>query len=639
MKHIPLILVVDDVEANRDTLVQLLDAKGYRLAEAADGPEAIRLAKAEPPDLILLDVMMPGMDGFEVCRRLRADQVLAEVPIVLVTALDDQQSRLTGLEAGADDFISKPFNRLELSARVRGITRLNRYRRLTEAQDTIREQTGLLDQARDAILVSKLDGQITYWNRSAERVFGWPAELACTRNLAELFNEAIEVEPALAIVQEKGEFVEQISRNGSVLESRWNLMRGEDGQPKAIMLINTDITETKRLEAQLLRNQRMESIGTLAGGIAHDLNNALAPILMSAQLVRLRTADAETLHVIDILEKSATRGAEMVRQVLTFARGMDGKESTVQLKHLINDIVSMARRTFPASVAIKEELPPDVWLVAGNPTQLHQVLLNLCVNARDAMPAGGTITLRAENLQLSEDGAGGHPDAKPGRYSMISVRDTGTGIPPQVLERIFEPFFTTKEPGKGTGLGLSTVQTIVKNHNGFLKVDTAENKGTEFRLFFPAASSDSTSADTRSASLPAGNGEWILIVDDEALIRDIARQTLQAYGYHALVASNGVEAVTISAKNIGKISAMLVDMTMPLMDGPATIEAVRVVDPAIKVIVTTGSSGHGKQLQGDSVTLPQLEKPYTPEQLLHSINDLLQGLDANSKLKEAAGTA
>jgi two-component system cell cycle sensor histidine kinase/response regulator CckA len=631
MNPIATILLVDDVAANRETFLELLDSKDYRFLEAANGPEALKLAAESPPDLVLLDVMMPGMDGYEVCRRLRADFRLAEVPVIMITALDDQGSRLAGIEAGADDFITKPFHSLELRARVRTITRLNRYRRLTQAQERIREQSALLDQARDAIIVRNLDDRITYWNKSAERLFGWTAEEAIGHSMPELlvldttvFQQARD--KAIETEEWTGE-LQLIGKDGLklIVESRWTLVRDTSGQRRGIMTINTDITESKKLEQQFLRNQRMESIGTLAGGIAHDLNNALAPILMSAQLLRMRFDDSDMHKTLDVLEASAQRGADMVKQVLTFARGIEGSHGTVQLKHLIRDMVTMAKQTFPKAIQIREKVSKDIWPINGDATQLHQVLLNLCVNARDAMPEGGALTIAAENIQLDEHSARVHMEARPGPYTVLSVIDTGTGMPPHVQERIFDPFFTTKEAGKGTGLGLSTVRSIVKNHNGFLTLETAEHKGTHFKVYLPAlASVSAAQAAAARPTLPSGNGEWVLVVDDEALIRDIARQMLQTFGYHVLVASNGAEAVATCATHVGKIRVMVTDLSMPIMDGTAAIAAVRIIDPNIKVIVASGSWVESKTKDSEASTVRAvLVKPYTPETLLTTIHRVL----------------
>jgi PAS domain S-box-containing protein len=402
----------------------------------------------------------------------------------------------------------------------------------------------------------------------------------------------------------------------------------ELGEDRCTIFFFDNVTEQKTLEAQLLRNQRMDSIGALAGGIAHDLNNALAPILMSVELLRMRFHDPESTQTLNVLQTSAQRGADMVKQVLTFARGIDGERRSVQVRHLIRDLGEMMRHTFPKSIAIKEVVEKGVPPVMAEATQLHQVLLNLCVNARDAMPSGGILTIGAKPVDLDASTALRHGSARRGPHLLVTVSDTGSGIPPHVQERMFEPFFTTKEPGKGTGLGLSTVQSILKQHDGFLTFQTAENCGTEFQVFLPVESTALTSGESDSrASLPMGHGELVLIVDDEALVCDMARQILEAFGYSVLMASNGAEAVALCAKQAGKIRLMITDLSMPVMDGQSAIRAVQVIDPDLPIVVASGSwLDNTKERPGQIRAV--LEKPYTPEKLLRTVHEVLVGQPA-----------
>jgi CheY-like chemotaxis protein len=310
---------------------------------------------------------------------------------------------------------------------------------------------------------------------------------------------------------------------------------------------------------------------------------------------------------------------------LTFARGIEGKHSLVQLRHVLTDIVEMAKQTFPKTIQIKQSIPKDLWPVEGDSTQLHQVFLNLCVNARDSMPSGGMLTISAKNVCLEEKDKQIYPEASAGPYTTVSVVDSGTGIPVQIQERIFEPFFTTKEEGKGTGLGLSTVRGIVKNHKGFLSLESAEGKGTHFKIYLPAQASESTeSLDSVPPIVPSGNGEGILVADDESLVRDIARQVLETFGYQVFVAANGAEAVAICAQNSGRISLMMTDLRMPVMNGAAAIEAIRTIAPEIKIIVTTAETISDKTKHFiPSSAQAVLQKPYTPEKLLFAIHELL----------------
>ena len=501
------------------------------------------------------------------------------------------------------------------------------------AEQQIHEQAELLDQAQDAILVRDLDQKILYWNKGAEKVYGWTAAEAVGQNAEKLLvkgrSEHFKTarESILQTSQWKGE-VQQTRRDGVeiTVESRWTLVRDEQGQPKSILIINTDITEKKQMEAQFLRAQRMESIGTLAGGIAHDLNNVLSPILMAIDMLQLKATDESSKKWLDVLRTNAERGGNMVRQVLSFARGVAGERVALQPKHLIKEIVKILRETLPKSIEINFQLADNLWIISADATQMHQVLMNLCVNARDAMPEGGSITIRAENVFVDENYARMHLEAQPGRFVMISVADTGPGMTPEIQSRIFEPFFTTKEMTKGTGLGLSTALTIVKSHGGFINVYSELHKGSQFALYLPAL--DTPGAAEQAAAqtdLPLGQGELVLVVDDEDSIREITRGTLETFGYTVMTASDGTEALALYADHKNEIAVVLTDMVMPFMDGPATIRALQRMNPNVRIIAASGlgtgqRAGEGV-LEGVAVFL---NKPYTAEKLLRTLAQVLQ---------------
>ena len=399
----------------------------------------------------------------------------------------------------------------------------------------------------------------------------------------------------------------------------------EDNPDEGVRFV-LDLTERKKLEQQFLRAQRMESIGTLAGGIAHDLNNILAPIMMSIEILKYTATDPQAKSILETIEVSSKRGADIVRQVLSFARGMEGERIEVQPKHLLKDIETIIRDTFPKNIRQELSLPDNPWTILGDPTLLHQILLNLCVNARDAMPNGGKLTLSVENSVLDQQYATMNTEAKPGRYVLISVTDTGMGIPPEILEKIFEPFFTTKEVGKGTGLGLSTVIGIVKSHEGIINVYSEPGKGTTFRVYLPAMehSAEGKKAQTQSVSLPRGNGEMILIVDDEASILTITSQTLQAFGYRVVTATDGAEAVAVYAKHQNDIAVVLTDMMMPVMDGPATIRALQRINAAVKIVAASGLNANGAVTKAPEAGVKHfLLKPYTASALLKALRMIL----------------
>jgi len=501
------------------------------------------------------------------------------------------------------------------------------------AEEQIREQAALLDQAQDAILVRDLNQNILFWNKGAEKIYGWSAEEVIGKNAEEILfkDRSAQFDAARQSIIQNGEWkgeMHQMRRDGTDInvESRWTLVRDEQGNPKSILVINTDITEKKRMESQFLRAQRMESIGTLAGGIAHDLNNILSPILMAIDMLQLRVTDETSKKWFEVMRANAERGASMVRQVLSFARGVEGERVALQPKHLIKEIVKILKETLPKSIEINFQVPNDLWIISADATQMHQVLMNLCVNARDAMPEGGSISIRAENVFVDENYARMHIEAKAGRFVVIHVADTGPGMTAEVQSRIFEPFFTTKEMTKGTGLGLSTALTIVKSHGGFINVYSELHKGSQFTVYLPAldmpGNVDAAAAQT---DLPLGKGELILVVDDEESIREITRGTLETFGYTVLTASDGTEALALYADKKHQIAAVLTDMVMPFMDGPATIRALQRMNPNVRIIAASGlGTGHRAgegTLEGVSVFL---NKPYTAEKLLKTLAEVLR---------------
>ncbi len=412
----------------------------------------------------------------------------------------------------------------------------------------------------------------------------------------------------------------------AVVQDRGTIIRDADGKATRMVGGMSDLTERKRLEAQYLRAQRMESVGTLAGGIAHDLNNVLAPILMSIDLLMLDAAkDPRRLRILETIRGSAQRGSNLVRQVLSFSRGLEGQRVAVNLGHLVDELERIVNETFPRAIRMTTAIPSELWLVVGDATQLHQVLMNLAVNARDAMPDGGTLTFAADNLEIDAQYASAYADARPGPYVMLAVTDTGMGMPPEVRERIFEPFFTTKEVGKGTGLGLSTVHAIIKSHGGFITVASKVGRGSTFKMFLPA---DPTLPQESRGSSPLemlrGRGELVLVVDDEASIRGITRQTLEAFGYRVLTASDGAEALAVFAQHKDKTEVILIDMAMPVLDGPVAIQALLRIRPNARIIAVSGLASNisvGKAaVAGAKDFLP---KPYSAEALLKMLRMVL----------------
>jgi signal transduction histidine kinase len=382
--------------------------------------------------------------------------------------------------------------------------------------------------------------------------------------------------------------------------------------------------ERKAAEEQMLRVQRLENIGMLAAGIAHDFNNVLAPVMMGVPLLRMRHQGESDQKILASIESSAARGAGLVKQILGFAHGVTGEPQLIQPKHLIRELLGVIAQTFPKSIRLEERIAADLWPLKANPTQLHQVLLNLCVNARDAMPQGGVLTVRAANCHLDQAGVAAIPSARPGTYLQIEVADTGTGIPPKVLERIWEPFFTTKEAGHGTGLGLSTVRGIVDDHGGTITVETRLGQGTLFRVWLPALpDAEGVENNGTTVAVPHGRGEPIVVVDDDVSVRDVVSAALTGHGYKVLAAADGTEALALLAPRNLEVRAVVTDLDMPHLDGVALVRVVRTLNPAIRILAVSGSAEAGQLRRPPPEAGSFLAKPFTADTLLKAMHELL----------------
>jgi PAS domain S-box-containing protein len=625
------VLLVEDNPRDAELILRELGRAGFDPDWKRVQTEGEFASSLDPNiDVILSDYVMPQFTG------LRALEVLNNcglgIPFIIVSGTIGEETAVAAMRSGAADYLLK--DRLaRLGQAVQQALDKKRLRdERSHAEERSREQTQIINQARDAIIIRNFtDQRITFWNLGAEALYGWSASEAIGRQLGELIlANPGEVETNAEVLASTGEFhgeAKQRTKDGKelIVQVRESLIRNSDGTPRSVLVMNTDVTEQKKLEMRLLRNQRLESIGTLASGVAHDLNNILAPIMMGAAVLHRTQMRPEDKAILSTMEACAQRGADVVKQVLTFARGVEGERVTINPSHLVEEVIDIAKKTFPKSVQVSGRYPEDLWPVEGDPTQLHQVLLNLFVNARDAMPAGGALAILAENFPVDEHYATMTPGAKTGPHIIFEVKDTGMGITPQNIDKIFDPFFTTKDVDHGTGLGLSTVIGIVKSHGGFVSVSSEIGRGTTFKVYLPAKIGKLEALEKSTATfVPPAKGELLLVVDDEKSFRQIAQALLETHGYRVLTAGDGTEALAIFAVRKDEIRLVLTDLAMPLMDGVALIRTLQKMKPDVCVIASTGTDGRKQahELAGLDVCAC-LTKPYSRNKLLKALHDAL----------------
>jgi hypothetical protein len=627
-EHAPVILVLVDE--------QHCIVRANRAAAALAGSQGEALS-GQP-----VEVLLRWMEGRHDWRRCAVGQDCS--PCALHRAIERtlQQSaphprfplsplRVSNGESRAATLVSVA--RVVVAGRAMVLLCLEDVTERQRAEERVREQADLLNIAHDAITVLDLDGRVLYWNHAAERLYGWPVEEALGRDASRLFFEEVPAEfiQALEATLKYGAWngeLRQVHRDGRpvIVHSRATLVRDAAGRSKSILFVSTDVTEKKSLEARFLRVQRLETIGTMASGIAHDLNNVLAPVSMAVDVLRLHPRDEQERMLLQILATSTQRGAAIVRQLLTFSRGVEGARIRLRPKALIREISKIIQRTFPKSIQLRVDMNDEIREILGDPTQIHQILLNLCVNARDAMPQGGTLTLSARNVCLDQPAQGDNTERQSGPHVALEVADTGTGMGPEVLAKIFTPFFTTKPVGQGTGLGLSTVRDIARNHGGFVEVRSQSGQGTRFTVYFPAPEGQST--EIAAADCPPvclGRGELVLVADDEQSILKLAKHILETHGYRVLAAGDGREALAMFSRHRGAIRAVIIDLMMPNLDGPTAIKALRSHDPGLPILAVSGTSPHDNPISGNQCgDVSFLLKPFTVQSLLEAISAALR---------------
>jgi two-component system cell cycle sensor histidine kinase/response regulator CckA len=640
LKTPPKLLVLEDSSRDLDLLRARLEDEAFEceLVLARKQTEFETAIKQAPFDLIISDYNLPDYDGLSALRF--AHEKLPDVPFIFLSGTLGEERAIESLQEGAADYIVKnkparlvPAIRRALEQADEHRERLKAEQALLESEERFRQ---LAEQSDDGFWFMALNPKrFIYVSPAMTKIWGLPEEKFY--NDPQAWLAAVHPEDRSRVQQAFEGWLSGgdatllheyrvVRPDGSVrwVEASGTLIYDEAGKAIRVSGIDRDITEQKQAEERFLRTQRLESIGTLASGVAHDLNNILVPILMAAPLLREEMAEEEREKLLALVESSAERGASVVRQMLTFARGTDGNRLLLQPIYLLEEVTKIAQRTFPKSIAIRANYTDDVRTIEADPTQLHQVLLNLCVNARDAMPDGGTLTLSAANFNVDNHYASMTPGAKPGPHVLLEVTDTGIGIPREIIDKIFDPFFTTKGVGKGTGLGLSTVLGIVKSHGGFLNASSEPGRSS-FKIFLPAIGDADSPIHTASGeAIPRGNGETILVVDDEPFFREVAETVLTKHGYKTLLAEDGIEALALFARHSKKIAVVVADIVMPFMDGLTLCRTLRKMEPGIKIIISTGRDEECQKAEIVALNLNGcLAKPYTGAALLIKLSEVL----------------
>jgi two-component system cell cycle sensor histidine kinase/response regulator CckA len=625
------ILYLEDNNYDFEIISSVLEEElSCQIIHAKNSEEFIRALDKEKFDLIISDYTIPGYSGFEALDYL--EQNYPETPFIFVSGTIGEEKAIECIKKGARDYIIKDRPK-RLITSINNIIKeevAKKDLKLSE-EEIIRQNTlltSVLDATKDGIIVVNLDGKYEIFNNKFLEIFDIPLSIAETKennNILEYTaDKFINSEDFMAGSGESYSETEKYFydtlylKNGKVIESNSQPYRLH-GKISGRVWSFRDITEKKKLEEDFLRLQRVENLGAIASGIAHDLNNVLSPILMASEYFQTMLTDEDSQSFITIIQRSVNHATDLVKQILSFGRGNTETNYNINTNSLISNIIFMIQSTFPKTIKITQDYSEDLWDISGNQTQINQVLLNICINARDAMNNKGTLKIHTKNISIDHE-----EGIQSGKYVEISITDTGEGMSPEIMEKIFEPFFTTKEIGKGTGLGLATSKQIIEKHGGFIKLKSELGAGTEFKIYLPTIKSAAISnLAIDSNKIPSGKNELVLVVDDELSIREMMKVTLEVYNYRVLTAAEGVEAISIYSKNKDSISVIFVDLVMPLLDGVDTITVLRQINPNCKIIALTGLSDQ-KNIPEEPEGLPVLQKPFAGEQMLITLNDVLK---------------
>ena len=614
MRSKPLILNVDDDAAGRYAVGRNLKQVGYQVEDAGTGLEALRLVSELKPDMVLLDVHLPDIDGFEVCRRIREQEseIASTSVIQLSASYLDTSSRVRGLETGADAYLTEPVEPTILVATIESVLRIRRAER--QVRRSAAEWQTTFDAIADGVALLDHNGAVLRSNKCFERLVC--LDSSRIMNAIRGAVDHIRSQPARRTLE--------LGIDSRTLHFTLDPVR-TDGDVHGAVCVVADITERKRFEADLRQTAKLESIGVLAGGIAHDFNNLLTGIMGSSSLLLdAMPAQSPERELLDEILKASESAADLTRQILAYAGKGQFTKVPVNLSQIALDTRAFVRRFIPARVQLIYETDPNLPMIVGDPSQIQQVVMNLVINAAEsfAESQNGVIVVRTAVQDLDEQFFRVGENPAPGRYVTLAVRDTGSGMDEETQRRIFEPFFTTKFAGRG--LGLSAVHGILKTHAGYLRFESKTGEGTSFHIYLPVGGSENSGPRTPSASEAAGVHGTVLLVDDETVVRNFGRAALQRYGYEVILAEDGGVGVELFHRFCDLIHLVILDFAMPVMNGAEAFERIRRISPDVPVILSSGfSETEATEKFNNDRIAAFLRKPYTAAQLVAAVREAL----------------
>ncbi|MDA3886248.1 MAG: response regulator [Candidatus Delongbacteria bacterium] len=664
------VLIIDDTPKNIQVVGNFLQNEGYILSFATTGEQALNILSKEIPDIILLDVIMPEINGFELCEKIKSIDEYKKIPILFLTIKTDAESIIKGFESGGVDYITKPFNPHELLARIKTHLKLTDVQKeLEEKNDRLFEEVSLrlkaeaeqkkinleqediiedrisqinrlgmiLEQTEEDIIITDLEGNINYVNPAFEKITGYsssevigqnPRFLKSGKQSKELYNEIWEAITTGNVW--RGTIINK-KKDGSLIEedSTISPMRNNDNENHGYFAIKRDMTAHNKLERQLRQSQKMEAIGTLAGGIAHDFNNTLTAILGYTELAKLELPeDNSTSSKLSEVLRAGNRAKELVKQILTLGRKTEQELIPVRVDLIVKEALKLLRASIPSTIDIRQDIQTLQGTVMADPTQIHQIVMNLCTNSFQAMEEkGGILGTSLEYTDITKfDVEKNEYDIKPGCYLRLLISDTGVGIKKTDIERIFEPYYTTKKVGEGTGLGLAVIDGIIKNINGFISVYSEIGKGSTFSVLLPYNKLiDEIVVDEKIDELPTG-AENILFVDDEEQITALGKMILEDIGYKVTSTLKSNEALKIFRNDPNKFDLVITDISMPGLTGIELSNEMLEIRPDIPIILCTGFSKLLNGVRKDNTSIKQIiMKPFLKKELAVAVREVLDG--------------